>query len=221
MSDGIISRAANPRLSGRRIPWWLFLAVIAVTSAIAIASFAQWGTGSDGILHITRYTARFAFLIFIVVFAAGALAQLFPSNATRWLKRNRRYLGLSFALAHFIHLGALTSYFAVIGEMPDTVTLIGGGGAYLLIAAMALTSNDWSIKTLGPKIWRRLHLTGIAYVWLIFMNSYIGRLVSEAPPEPRLIFAVTAGLGLLALGLRVFAWIARRRLGSVPRPSVL
>ena len=148
-----------------------------------------------------------------MVFAAGALAQLFPSATTRWLKRNRRYLGLSFALAHFIHLGALTSFFIAIGEAPDIVTIIGGG-AYVLIAAMALTSNDWSVKTLGPKVWRRLHLVGIAYVWLIFMNSYIGRLTSETPPEPKVIFAITAGLGFLALGLRIAAWIARRRARS-------
>lgn len=211
MTDSTISRAAAPRPAGRRIPWWLFAAVIAVAASIAVTSFALWGTGSEGILHITRYTARFAFLIFVAVFAAGALAQLFPSNTTRWLKRNRRYLGLSFALAHFIHLAALTSLFIAIGEAPDLLTIIGGGGAYMFIALMALTSNDWSVKKLGPKAWRRLHLTGIAYVWLIFMNSYVGRLASETPPEPKVIFAITAGLGVLALGLRVAAWIARRR----------
>lgn len=214
MTDTTIPGTAAPRPAGKRIPWWLFAAVLGVAAAIAAGSLAFWGTGSEGLVHITRYTARFAFLIFIVVFATGALAQLFPSATTRWLKRNRRYLGLSFALAHFIHLGALTSFFIAIGEAPDIVTIIGGGGAYVLIAAMALTSNDWSVRTLGPKIWRRLHLVGIAYVWLIFMNSYIGRLTSETPPEPKVIFAITAGLGFLALGLRVAAWIARRRTRS-------
>lgn len=126
MTDGTISHAAAPRPAGRRILWWLFAAVIALAAVIGMASMAIWGTGSEGILHVTRYTARFAFLIFIVVFAAGALAQLIPSNTTGWLKRNRRYLGLSFALAHFIHLGALSSYFAAVGEIPDIVTIIGG-----------------------------------------------------------------------------------------------
>ncbi|WP_339830436.1 hypothetical protein [uncultured Parvibaculum sp.] len=196
---------------GRQIPWWLFAAVLGVAAAIAAGSIALQGANEEGLLHITRYTARFAFLIFVVVFAAGALAQLFPSDTTRWLKRHRRYLGLSFALAHFIHLGALTSWFVAIGEMPETVTIIGGGLAYIFIALLALTSNDWSVRKLGPKVWRRLHLTGVAYVWLIFMNSYLGRLASETPPEPRVIFAITAGLGFLALGLRITAWAARRR----------
>jgi DMSO/TMAO reductase YedYZ heme-binding membrane subunit len=214
MTDSTISRAAAPRPAGRKIPWWLFAAVLTGVVAIAAGSLATWGRGEEGLLHVTRYTARFSFLIFVTVFAAGALAQLFPNDLTRWLKRKRRYLGLSFALAHFLHLGALTSYFVAIGEAPDTVTIIGGGGAYVFIALMALTSNDWSVRRLGPKNWRRLHLTGIAYVWLIFMNSYIGRLASETPPEPKVIFAITAGLGFLALGLRIAAWIARRRTRS-------
>ena len=165
---------------GRQIPWWLFAAVLGVAAAIAAGSIALQGANEEGLLHITRYTAGFAFLIFVVVFAAGAL-------------------------------GALTSWFVAIGEMPETVTIIGGGLAYFFIALLALTSNDWSVRKLGPKVWRRLHLTGVAYVWLIFMNSYLARLASETPPEPRVIFAITAGLGFLALGLRITAWAARRR----------
>lgn len=211
MTDGTLQHPSMPRAGGRRIPWWLFGAVLLVVGAIVAANIAVYGPGEDGLLHITRYTARFAFLIFMAVFASAALAQLFPSPLTRWLKRNRRYMGLSFALAHFLHLGAIVAYHRAIGEVPGIVTIIGGGGAYLFIALLALTSNDWSVRTLGPKTWRRLHLTGISYVWLIFMNSYVGRLMSETPPEPKPIFAVTAGLGFLALGLRIAAWPKRRK----------
>ena len=195
----------------RSKPYWLFAAVIAGAALIALVSFGIWGTGSEGHQHFTRYTARFAFPIFLLVFATGALAQLFPSEGTRWLRRNRRYVGLSFALAHFIHLGAIISLFVTIGEMPETVAIVGGGMAYIFIAAMALTSNDWAIRKLGPKNWRRLHLAGSYYVWLIFMNSYLGRIARETPPEPRIIFVGTAALGFAALGLRIAAWAKRRR----------
>lgn len=215
MTARALQNKSAPGAAGGRIPWWLFATVLGMVAAIALASFAFWGPGTEGILHITRYTARFAFLIFIIVFASAALAQLFPSPLTRWLRRNRRYMGLSFALAHFLHLGAIVVYFTAIGEMPNVVTIVGGGGAYVLIALMAATSNDWSVRKLGLKVWRRLHLVGISYVWLIFMNSYIGRLTSEAPPEPKPVFAVTAALGLLALGLRIAAWAKRRKSGAL------
>lgn len=195
----------------RSRPYWLFPATLAGAALIAGLSFGIWGTGSDGLQHFTRYTARFAFLIFIVAFSAGALAHLFPSDGTRWLRRNRRYIGLSFALAHFIHLGALTGFFVSIGDVPDVVTIAGGGMAYVFVSLMAITSNDWSVRTLGPAAWRRLHLIGSYYIWLIFMNSYIGRIAREAPPEPRIIFIATAALGFAALGLRIAAWAKRRR----------
>lgn len=195
----------------RSSAYWLFPATLAGAALIAALSFGIWGMGGDGFLHFTRYTARFAFLIFIVAFSAGALAQLFPSDRTRWLRRNRRYIGLSFALAHFIHLGALTGFFILIGETPDILTLIGGGGAYIFISLMALTSNDWSVKKLGPVVWRWLHLIGSYYIWAIFMNSYLGRIARETPPEPRIIFIATAALGFAALGLRIAAWTKRRR----------
>ncbi|WP_421863534.1 hypothetical protein [Parvibaculum sp.] len=195
----------------RTYPRWPFFGVLAVVAAISLGSLAVFDTPEAVLQHITRYTARVAFLIFIIVFASGALAALFPSPATRWLRRNRRYTGLSFALAHFLHLIAIIALFATIGETPGLVTLLGGGLAYVFIAAMAATSNDWSVRKLGPRNWRRLHLAGLYYVWAIFMNSYIGRLMGDTPPEPKWIFALTAALGFTGLALRIAAWAKKRR----------
>ena len=135
----------------RVYPRWPFFGVLAVVAAIVAGSLAAFETAEAVLQHITRYTARFSFLIFVTVFASGALAALFPSDVTRWLRRNRRYTGLSFALAHFLHLLAIIALFVTLGEMPDLVTIVGGGLAYLFIAAMAATSNDWSVRKLGPK----------------------------------------------------------------------
>ncbi len=180
--------------------------------ALIVASvLLALGPGSEALLHLTRYTARLAFLIFILAFTSAALATLWPSPATHWIRRNRRAIGLSFALVHFVHLGALVAYFACIGERPGLVTMAGGGAAYVLVAIMAATSNDASVRKLGRTVWRRIHLFGSSYIWLIFMNSYVGRLLSDSPPEPRAIFAVTVGLGVLALLLRSAAWIQRTR----------
>ncbi len=95
--------------------------------------------------------------------------------------------------------------------MPGTATIVLGGLAFLLIALMALTSNDQSVRLLGPRAWRALHLVGAYYVWLVFMNSYLGRALGDAPPEPRVIFVITVALGLAAVVLRSAAWLGRRR----------
>ncbi|MEQ9195529.1 MAG: hypothetical protein RIE84_02120 [Parvibaculum sp.] len=199
----------------RTYPRWPFFAVLLAVAFIAIGSLAAFDTAPEIWQHITRYTARLSFLIFVTVFASGALAALFPSATTRWLRRNRRYTGLSFALAHFLHLIAIIGLFVTIEEVPELIAIIGGGGAYVFIAAMALTSNDWSVRKLGPKVWGRLHLAGVWYVWAIFMNSYVGRLASETPPEPKWIFAFTTALGIAALGLRIAAWMKKRRKSAI------
>lgn len=213
MSELSAAQAAAPH--GRLVaqaPWQLYAAVLGGALGIALYCMARYGIGTDGLLHMTRYTARLSFLAFVLVFTTGALFTLWPNPATRWLRQRRRHLGLSFALAHFLHLGALIGYFAAIGEVPDTVTLIGGGAAYVFVALLALTSNDAAVRRLGQRNWARLHTVGIAYLWLIFMNSYLGRALGESPPEPRVIFVVTSGLGLLALALRVAAWHRRRKM---------
>ncbi len=204
--------AAAPRSSARRIPWPLFAAVLAACAAVLALSFGQWGvSGTEGWLHAARYTARLSFLIFLAPFLASSLVYWFSSPATRWLRANRRYLGLSFALAHFIHLGALTGFSIIVGEMPNIVTLLGGGGAYVMIALMALTSNDWSVRTLGPKAWGWLHWLGAYDIWFIFTFSYFGRVTKDAPQEPRIIYIALFGLAVAALATRIATRLAKRR----------
>ena len=51
-------------------------------------------------------------------------------------------------------------------------TAVGGGIGYLLIAAMALTSNDTAQRRLGGRRWRALHVAGLWVVFGIFVSSY-------------------------------------------------
>ncbi|MGB5949649.1 MAG: hypothetical protein WBG82_10030 [Parvibaculum sp.] len=203
--------ATLPSISPRAIPGRLYATVIAADVAILATSFACWGTGADGLLHAARYTARLSFLIFLAPFLASSLVYWFPSPMTRWMRARRRHLGLSFALAHFVHLTALTGFSVVSGEMPGMVTLFGGGGAYVLIALMALTSNDWSVRKLGTKAWGWLHWIGLYDIWLIFTFSYFGRVTKDAPQEPRVIYVVLFALAVAALLLRIATRIARQR----------
>ncbi|MFN7164156.1 MAG: hypothetical protein ACK4P2_04990 [Hyphomonas sp.] len=169
------------------------------------------GGFSEGVpLELTRLTARTAVFFFLAAFSASALLTLTRSPAARFLMINRRHIGLAFALAHFIHLGVLVAYFAVSGEDPGRVRIIGGGLAYLLIALMAATSNNAAQRWLGPN-WRRLHLVGSWYVWLVFFNSYLGRVLEAR--EPIWLYGGITALLLGAAALRI-AMSVRRLLRS-------
>ncbi|MCB2061808.1 MAG: hypothetical protein R3E09_16935 [Novosphingobium sp.] len=155
----------------------------------------------------TRWTARTGFFLLIITYSASSLVRLWPNPMTRALLRDRRWWGLGFAGCHTIHLFAFVTFFRVTGEPVPTPVLIGGGIAYILLYAMALTSNRASMKALG-KNWKRLHSLGIHYLWLIFAFDYISRSFS---PETWAMDLAFSAIALGALGLRIAARRKGRR----------
>jgi len=179
-----------------------------VTAALAGAllaialGFALGATREERWLFATRYTARFSFPIFLAAFTASSWKRLFPGEFTRSLVRARRGIGLGFATAHTVHLGALTAYNGIAGQVPSVVTLAGGGLAYFAMFAMAATSNDASVRALGRN-WLRLHTFGAYWLWFIFFQSYATRVARGMG-----FFVPELALALGAIGLR---FAARRR----------
>lgn len=192
---------------------WLFAATLAASLGAAFAPLLIHGFTEMGFQLAARYTVRVSFPLFLLTYLARPLAHTWRHEGTLWLLKNRRYLGLSFAIAHSVHLAALSAFFIFIETWPDTATMIGGGLAYVAMFAMALTSNNVSVKKLGAN-WHRLHLFGMHYLWLIFAITYLGRwLGSSSDAEGQdLTLAGMVGtlLCLAALTFRVFvSWRQR------------
>jgi methionine sulfoxide reductase heme-binding subunit len=186
----------------------IIVALILSAKAIMIA-FLLGGDFVDQLRLAARYTARASFPIFLVTYSASSLLRLWPREGTRWLVRTRRQWGLGFALAHTIHLVALSTYAIISLHMPALQTLIGGGFAYGLMFVMAATSNTGSMKAMGVW-WKRVHTLGIHWIWFIFTFSYLGRISDPERWREGIIFAT---LCFAALGLRAWVWQrARRRL---------
>lgn len=159
-------------MNGWPIVGWATL----VVSAIVAVILAVEGTGAEGLGMAIRATARTSVVFFTAAFAASALRRRWKTPTTAWLLRNRRQLGVSYAASHLIHLILILT---VAGWTVDGLvhvrpmgTIIGGGIAYVFIALMTLTSFDTTAAWLGPKRWRRLHVTGAYYNWFIFAQSF-------------------------------------------------
>jgi methionine sulfoxide reductase heme-binding subunit len=190
-------------MGGREAP----LSLAAVLSAKAIMIAMLFGDDWAGQLQLAaRYTARASFPIFLIAYSASSLMRLWPGAISKALVRHRRQWGLGFAFAHTVHLAALAWYNVEILHMPATQTLLGGGLAYVLMFAMAATSNNASMRTMG-KWWKRLHTTGIHWLWFIFAFSYFGRLFEA---ERMVQGAVGFGLCIAALGLRVLVYLRKK-----------
>ena len=195
------------KISRQQVPIWLFILVPLASTGVIAATLLTNGLNETGFQLAARYTVRISLPLFLLAYSASALKQLFPSEITRWLRRNRRYIGINFAIAHFIHMGAFIAFFIFIGEVPNLLTVLGGGSTYLLIAALALTSNNWSVHTLG-KLWHWLHRVGIHAIWATFFALYLGRL-----SDPGLLSVGASGAGVLIFfaALRLVALASTRR----------
>lgn len=183
---------------GWRLTGWIGLLLLALAAAVAVAA----PDGAAAALAVVRLTARTSVVLFMTVFATSGLAVLAPSAATRWLRRNRRYLGVSFAISHAIHLAGIVAFTrldpAAFAEATNVLTFLGGGLAYGFIAAMALTSFDRAVVWLGPQRWRLLHTLGLWYIWVIFAQAYGKRVAVDIDYGPGMAL-VLAGLALRLL----------------------
>ncbi len=187
------------------IPLLAALTTVALALKLGTDEVEQWRLAA-------RWTARIGFPILIVTYLASSLYRLWPGDWSRALLRDRRWWGLGFAATHTVHLGALVTFFQVSGTRPDTIALIGGGLAYLLLFAMAMTSNRPAMRFLGPN-WKRLHSLGIHWLWLVFAFSYAGRIFD---PGRATIGWVFTPIALAALGLRLWARFGRRSVSRGP-----
>ncbi len=185
--------------------WRLFaiLALVLAGLSIWIAGMRQFEV--EGVRMVIRFTARTSLLFFCLAFGAAALARLWPNGWTRWQRRNRRYLGVTFAASHAIHglaiacLAALAP--ALFGELTSAASYIFGGIGYAFIIAMTATSFDRAAEALGPRAWRFLHLIGGYYLWFQFMVSFGKRI----PTMPLYALFLIPLLGVIALRLIAMA----------------
>lgn len=182
------------------------LAALAV-AAMAVAILLVGGYDERGLHLVIRSTAQTSFVLFLSAFAATSLVKLWPSRFSKWLRRNRRYVGVSFAASHLLHAAAIIALASLTGgaSLRETSAgeLAGGGMAYAFILVMAATSSDKAVSWMGPRRWSLLHTIGMYYIWMIFMFSYGARATVS------IYYAPLALLLLAAMGMRLFA-AARR-----------
>ena len=157
--------------------------VMLVTYLVPAAEIAVTSDSPPGFLLLwTRYSAHLAFAFLLLAFSASTLKALITNAQTRGLVRYRRQLGLGFATAHTFHLVALLLFLSNLeGYSVDASVAVAGFG-YVVTALLALTSNDYSVRRLGPAKWKQLHTVGVSILMLYFFVAFSGRLLTNFAP---------------------------------------
>lgn len=195
--------------------WSLFWLVSLPVSLLVIReALAVDMTAGEGVSHMIAYSVRFAIPLIFVVTAASAMQQLFPGPFTTWWLRNRKFLGLAFAVAMawqglFIFIMSnwfRDYYYADIYLLRDELE---GSVGYLFLAAMVATSFHAGRKRLTPQQWKVLHTAGIYFLWAYPFSVYWWNL--SYYDNPQVLDHVLYWAGFLAVAVRIAAWGRRRR----------
>jgi hypothetical protein len=183
-------------LNGWRLTWVLIIAV-AVISTVAATAVG----GATGANLGIRITARTSAILFLLAFTASSLYQLWPNDTTKWIRRNRRHLGVAFAGSHLVHALFITAtiilsrqrFEAGVERTPHAVYLVDFI-AYGFIIAMTITSFDRVAKRMQYAAWKRLHVTGSYVIWFAFFIAYWRRGVTYTEFYGPFLMIVTAAL---------------------------
>lgn len=163
-----------------------------ISSAIIVVSLLVGGDG--GWLFAARYTARFSFHLFLILFA---VERIFA-----WSDAAQRAGIVAFGTAHYVHLIALGIYNLHVGIMPELGGLIGGGIFYATLGMIVVASAT-------QRTWPRFR-TFVTYAALtLFTLAYATRI-----PDPD-----SALLGYYGVAMVAVAFLCRMsaRLKTPPK----
>ena len=133
--------------------------------------------GADPAKSLNHKAGEIALYYILLNLAIGVLIDFkvkFPKY-TRFLLLNRRYLGvLSFFILvfhAFLYFTMESFEFKAVEQLYTKTYLIFASLAFFILAALAMTSNDYSVRKLTIKKWKYLHRT--IYLASFFFSIHI------------------------------------------------
>lgn len=194
--------------------WNLFwLITLPISTVMVFAMISADLSSARGVSSMIELSVRCAVPLLFVTFAASSINVLWPGSFGRWILRNRKYVGLSFAAAMawqlFFILWMLTwhtEYY--VQEVYALSDVIEGVGGYFLLISMVVTSFKFGRSRLSAKQWKLLHTVGIYWLWTYAWITYWWYLFYKG--QPVVLDYVYYWAGFMAWGLRMAAWTRKR-----------
>jgi len=122
---------------------------------------AQNRLGPDPAEHLSHWSGEWAlYMLFVTLLVTPLRSMVKPLS---WLIRLRRMLGLwsfFYAALHllvFVMLYLQWDLQRLVVEVVDRPYVAVGFAAFIILLALALTSNRKAVRALGGKRWQRLH----------------------------------------------------------------
>ncbi len=191
--------------------WDVVKYITGISLLFYIGLMVYYGWTEDANRAIIQWTARVSFACFCLAFAANGLHQVAKNSLSFWVLMNRKHLGISFTISHYIHLlalGLLQYVFHPVFTTADVTSLMAGGMAYVFLTLMFLTSFERFASYLTKQQWKWLHVIGGSWIWIIFMSSYLKRALTES------LHWIYVVILLMVAGFRLNHYLIKRRRSS-------
>lgn len=173
----------------------LLLIGILVEILIFITCYFTYESTADIFRYAARYSGRFSFGIFIYAFYLFAIGQPKPFSKNNKLGNIIRL----FAFMHVIHFGFLATCVHLNSIPLETVKVIGGALAYLMIVMAPLKLAKVNFKS---------QLVYFYYVSLVMALTYVARIKGDFEgAETHWVHFLGLGLTVLActvFGIRIY-----------------
>lgn len=196
---GLKDRIVQPINQGlRKLPAWPLYIVGALPPVWLFIAGLTGNLGVDPVKAMEHQMGEWSLWLIIAGLCVTPLRRFAGINLLKF----RRAIGL---LAFFYILGHLLVWLIldvqimsqIIADIIKRPYVTVGMGAFVLLIPLAITSNNWSIRKLGPR-WRKLHK--LVYLAAILGGIHYIMLVKGFQIEPLIYTGVI--LGLLALRLK-------------------
>jgi sulfoxide reductase heme-binding subunit YedZ len=157
-----------------------FTVVVGVGVWLLVIPAFTGDLGANPLEKILHQTGEISIWTLGAVLSLSPLRALFPkSRIVAALNRHRRMIGVSACVYALLHLSAHILYEGgwdgFVRSLSKPFIWYGLAGLSILLA-LALTSNNFSIRALGGRAWKRLHrLTYVAAAVLIYHQAIAGK----------------------------------------------
>ena len=188
------------RINGvaRRIPTWAVYVLYLLPAPYYFYLALTGGLGPDPVKPLEHHYGEIALQLLIIGLCISPLRGFFGLNLIKF-RRTFGVLAFTYVVLHLMVWAFLDvqTLDRVVQDIIKRPYITIGMASLVLLLPLAITSNNWSVRRLGPN-WRKLHLLtypavilgGVHYVWL----------AKGFQLEPLLYMAVI--LGLLALRMK-------------------
>ena len=184
----------------RMVPKWaVYLAGVLPLAWLVYLLFTG-GLGVDPVKGLELQLGELTLQFLIASLAVTPLLKYCRINLIKF----RRALGLltffyvSMHLATWLFLDMQVLWAEILRDLTKRPYIVIGMAAFLLMLPLTLTSNDWAVRRLGAKGWKRLHQMVYGIVILGATHNVMVQKVWEA--EALIYFGII--LTLLALRLK-------------------